>query len=68
MRQHTATTAPGGWEVAVLVDSRLEADLAVRMLAGRSVEAVVVQRGSQEFAVYVAEDDRATATAVLDVK
>jgi hypothetical protein len=68
MTPRTGVSAPPGWHAAVCVDSRLEADLAAHMLAARDIAAEVVELGAREFAVYVAEDDRATATAVLDVK
>lgn len=67
MGQHTAVTAPSGWRAAVVVDSRLEGDLAVRMLASAGVEGVAVERGPTEFAVYVADGDQDRASQVLDV-
>lgn len=67
MGQHTAVTAPSGWRAAVVVDSRLEGDLAVRMLASEGVEAVAVERRPAEFAVYVADGDHSSATRILDV-
>lgn len=66
MSQGTST-APAGWHVAVEVDSRLEAELAVRLLAARGVEGVVVERKVGRFAVYVAEADRDLAARTLDV-
>lgn len=60
-------TAPPGWQVAVEVDSRLEADLAARMLHVREIDAQVVEQGTFAFAVYVAESDLDAATSILDV-
>jgi hypothetical protein len=68
MGQHVAITAPAGWEVAVVVDSRLEGDLAVRMLAAADVEAVTVERGPVDFAVFVPDGDRDRASSILDVR
>lgn len=68
MGRDAAVTAPAGWEVAVVVDSRLEGDLAVRMLAESGVEAVVIEQGPAEFAIYVADDDRDRATTVIDIR
>jgi len=63
----TASTVPPGWQVAAEVDSRLEADLAVRMLADRNVTAVAVERGPADFAVYVRDDDQDAAGAILNI-
>jgi hypothetical protein len=68
MSQRTVATAPSDWQIAVEVDSRLEADLVVRMLGGRDVEALAVQLGDGEFGVYVAEHDRNAADLILDVQ
>jgi hypothetical protein len=65
MSQRTSN-APAGWQVAAEVDSRLEADLAARLLAARGVEAAVVERGADDFAVYVAAGDIDAAGQVLD--
>ncbi len=68
MSQRVETTVPPGWQVAVEVDSRLEADLVVRMLAARDIDALAVELGAAEYGVFVAEDDRDAATTILDVR
>lgn len=67
MEQGAAATVPPGWQLATEVDSRLEADLAARLLAARDITAVVVASGTGDFAVYVAAGDRDDAEQALDV-
>jgi hypothetical protein len=67
MNRNAAATAPPGWQIAVEVDSRLEADLAVHMLATSGVEAVRVQQSPSSHAVFVAADDNERAGEILDV-
>ena len=67
MDQRTADTAPPGWQVIAQVDSHLEADLAARLLAARDIAAVVVARGSGDFAIYVDAGDREAAEQTLDL-
>lgn len=68
MSQRTDATAPPGWQVAVEVDSRLEADLAARMLDVSEIDARVVEQAAGEFGVYVAEQDLDAATRILDIR
>jgi hypothetical protein len=68
MSQRTESAAPPGWQVVVEVDSRLEADLAVRMLSVNGIEALAVELGSARHGVFVAENDREAAGTVLDVR
>jgi len=67
MEQRTAATVPPGWQLVAQVDSRLEADLAARMLDARDIASVVTERGPVDFAVHVAPDDRESAEQTLDV-
>lgn len=67
MAQRTGSDAPPGWQAAVQVDSRLEADLAAHMLAVRDISAEVVEHGALDFAVLVAAEDLEAASSVLDV-
>jgi hypothetical protein len=67
MKQRTVSTAPPGWQVAVEVDSRLEGDLAARLLAAGDIEATVIERGSNDFAVFVAAEQREQARRILDL-
>lgn len=68
MSQRTEPAAPPGWQAVVEVDSRLEADLAVRMLSVNGIDALAVELGSATYGVFVAESDREAAGTVLDVR
>lgn len=60
------STAPAGWRMILVADSRLEGDLVVRMLGARDLRAVLVDRDGRRFEIYVAPEDEDTARTVLD--
>jgi hypothetical protein len=62
--RHDAT-APPGWRMILIADSRLEGDLVVRMLEARDLGAALVYRG-RRFEIYVPPEDEDNARAVLD--
>lgn len=66
MRHGTASSAPAGWLVARVVDSRLEADLGIRILQRHGIDALVVARGEQDFAICVPPDQLSQAAGTLE--
>lgn len=66
MRHRSASSAPPGWLVARVVDSRLEADLAARMLQRQGIDSLVVARAEQDFALYVPPDRLHQAAGTLE--
>jgi hypothetical protein len=66
MKDGSAPSVPPEWLVVRVVDSRLEAALAARLLESRGVAARVVARGEQDFALYVAPHQLEEAARTLE--